>query len=397
MKKIKVAGVGCCLVDMLYRGIDFNQPFLKPYFSVKRGDGGLSPGKLVFREEFEDFSGITLDSFLKSLVDGRDPDMVNIGGPAVVALIHAAQLLNTPNYEVSFYGRTGNDKLGQYLSSKLKNTSLVIKNFSLTEKPSPSTVVFSDPDYNEGHGERMFINSIGAAWDVMPDHLNDGFFDSDIAVFGGTALVPNIHDSLSGLLKKAKEQGSITIVNTVFDFRNEKISQNSRWPLGESDESYPYTDLLITDREEAFRLSGSSDEASAVEFFKSKGLSAFLMTRGIDDVIGYSDGSLFSSNPEFRLPVCESIVNELRDLKTGDTTGCGDNFAGGVIAELARSLGNRSNKPDLKKAGALGVVSGGFACFYIGGTYAESHVGDKEQRINIYYKHYIKQLKGEQS
>jgi sugar/nucleoside kinase (ribokinase family) len=394
-EKICVSGVGCCLVDMLYNGIDFNTPFLKPFFSVRRGDGGLSPGKLVFREEFEAFSGVSLTSFLKSLVDGRVPDVVNIGGPSVVALIHAAQLLNTSGYEVSFYGRTGNDKMGQYLTSTINNTPLFLRNFLATDKPTPSTIVLSDPGYDNGHGERMFINSIGAAWDVMPQYLDDDFFESDITVFGGTALVPNIHDSLSGLLKKAKERGSITIVNTVFDFRNEKKSSESRWPLGDSDESYKYTDLLIADREEAFRLSGCSDEASAITFFKSKDLSAFLMTRGANDVLGYSDGSLFLSQSDLRLPVCDTIVEELKNSTSGDTTGCGDNFAGGVIAEVARTLKDSSGKPNLQKAGALGIVSGGFACFYIGGTYQESYDGEKMERIKNYIKQYIKQMSGE--
>lgn len=391
MKKIRVAGVGCCLVDMLYNGVDFDNAFLKPFLSQRRGDGGLSPGKLVFREEFETFSGVPLDSFLGSIMEGRDPDMVNVGGPAVVALIHVAQLLDNPGYEVSFYGRTGNDKMGQYLSATLNETPLVLKSFSATDRPTPSTVVLSDPDYDNGHGERMFINSIGAAWDVLPGCLADDFFASDITVFGGTALVPNIHDSLSGLLKKAKERGSITVVNTVFDFRNEKKSHDRRWPLGDSDESYQYTDLLITDQEEAFRLSGTSDEEAAIAFFKAQGISAFLMTRGTNDLLGFSDGNLFSQQSEIRLPVCGPIIEELKTFNGGDTTGCGDNFAGGVIAELARSVSESHGKPDLIRAAAFGVVSGGVACFYIGGTYRENRRGEKLEMINHYFTQYQKQ------
>jgi sugar/nucleoside kinase (ribokinase family) len=61
---------------------------------------------------------------------------------------------------------------------------------------TPSTIVLSDPDFDHGHGERVFINSIGAAWSYLPDNLNDDFFASDVVVFGGTALVPAIHDNL---------------------------------------------------------------------------------------------------------------------------------------------------------------------------------------------------------
>ena len=51
--KIIVSGVGCCLVDLLYNDIDFGSEKIQPYLSKKRGDGGLTPGHLVFKEEFE--------------------------------------------------------------------------------------------------------------------------------------------------------------------------------------------------------------------------------------------------------------------------------------------------------------------------------------------------------
>ena len=81
----------------------------------------------------------------------------------------------------------------------------------MIDNKTPSTVVLSDPSYENGHGERMFLNSIGAAWDYKPDELDDDFFNSDIVVFGGTALVPQIHDSMTSLLRKAKSKGCITI------------------------------------------------------------------------------------------------------------------------------------------------------------------------------------------
>jgi sugar/nucleoside kinase (ribokinase family) len=69
--------------------------------------------------------------------------------------------------------------------------------------------VLSDPDYDHGHGERIFINNIGAAWNLYPDDLDDAFFESNMVVFGGTALVPHIHQSLLELLKKAKGKKAV--------------------------------------------------------------------------------------------------------------------------------------------------------------------------------------------
>ena len=34
---------------------------------------------------------------------------------------------------------------------------------------------------------------------IRPDELDDDFFNSDIVVFGGTALVPLIHDNMTTL------------------------------------------------------------------------------------------------------------------------------------------------------------------------------------------------------
>jgi sugar/nucleoside kinase (ribokinase family) len=79
--------------------------------------------------------------------------------------------------------------------------------------------------------------------------------------------------------------------------------------------------------------------------------------------------------------------------KIGDTTGCGDNFAGGVIASIAQQLIEGTSKQiDFKKALALGVVSGGYACFYHGGTYFEKQPGEKLKNIEPFYNEYLKQI-----
>lgn len=390
--KIKVSGTGCCLVDILYNNIDFTSDGIRQYLSKERGDGGLSPGKLVFQEEFEMYSGISLDNFINRLTGGRNPDRINVGGPSIVSLINATQITDKVKCEVRYYGRAGNDINGMYLISALRKTPVVLKDFKLIENRTPSTIVLSDPFYDNGHGERMFINSIGAARDYHPDELDDDFFRSEIVAFGGTALVPNIHDHLTDLLKKAKSHGCITIVNTVFDFTNEKANPSKRWPLGEDDGSYEFTDILITDKEEALRLSGEPEINGAVEFFLEKRVSSFIITNGSSDIITYSDGLFFNSSPVTLLPVSQAIRKELKTYSGGDTTGCGDNFAGGIIASIVDQLIVGKKKFDLREACSWGVVSGGFACFYMGGTFFEEKPGEKLNRIKPYYDSYKKQI-----
>ena len=391
-EKIIVSGVGCCLVDLLYNGIDFHGETLRPFLSKGRGDGGLTPGQLVFQEEFEHYCGIPFTDLLTKITGGRNYDKINIGGPSIVSLIHAAQLSESNNCEVRFYGRGGNDEIGQYLLSSLSKTPVILKDYQLTNNRTPSTVVLSDPTYDNGHGERMFLNSIGAAWDCTPDQLDSDFFNSDIVVFGGTALVPNIHDSLTTLLKKAKSAGCMTIVNTVFDFRNEKANPSKKWPIGENDDSYQYIDLLITDHEEALRLSGEKDATAAIRFFIDQKVASLIVTNGAKPVATYADGRSFKTLDIEYMPVSLMVTEELKSPQDGDTTGCGDNFVGGVVASVVDQLQKASVPPDLKEACCWGVVSGGFTCFYMGGTYFEEISGEKKRKMLPYYESYRKQI-----
>jgi len=139
-KKIIVSGVGCCLVDLLYNDIDFAGPAMRTYLSLNRGDGGLTPGQLVFREEFEKFCPEPFDLVLNKLTGGRKHDKINIGGPSIVSLINAAQLVDKEHCEVRFYGRGGNDEIGSFLISALRKTPVVLKDFmEATERECLST------------------------------------------------------------------------------------------------------------------------------------------------------------------------------------------------------------------------------------------------------------------
>ena len=98
------------------------------------------------------------------------------------------------------------------------------------------------------------------------------------------------------------------------------------------------------------------------------------------------------------MPVSAAVGQALCEGKKGDSTGCGDNFAGGVIASLARQLYNSQLSTlncqlplDLIEATRWAVVSGGFACFYYGGTYIEKQKGEKLALLQDLYNQYLRQ------
>jgi sugar/nucleoside kinase (ribokinase family) len=351
----------------------------------------LEPGKLTFEEELERFAGQPFVSeILPSLTKGLESDKENIGGPCIVALINASQLAHKESV-VSFYGCRGDDEVSDKIMQKLNQTKLDLSHYRVEKgSETASTSVLSDPNYDNGHGERTFVNTIGASWHYLPEEVDESFYDSDICVFGSTALVPRIHQGLVPMLKKAKSKGRITVVNTVYDFLNEKEHPDKRWPMGESDESYQFIDLLLVDHEEALRLSGQKDVPSAIAFFREKGAGAVVVTNGAQNIYLWADSPLFGKIEEQTMPVSKAVGEALKQGKKGDSTGCGDNFAGGVIGSLARQMAN--NKAlDLKEACRWGIVSGGFACFYYGGTYLETKEGEKLGYLQELYDLYLKQ------
>jgi sugar/nucleoside kinase (ribokinase family) len=391
-RPITISGAGCCLVDQIYPDIDFSGPAVSKYMSRVKGDGGLYPGRLVFSEQFEAFADKELHSAVSEISQDRKEPTLNVGGPSIVALIHASQLLQGSPAEVRFYGARGDDNEGKFLQTKLEQTPVRLEHFRIAEGDTPTTIVLSDPNHNLGHGERIFINNIGASWNFGPDELKEDFFDADIVVFGGTALVPNLHDGLSDLLIRAKNAGCITIVNTVYDFRNEFANPGEPWPLGQGQDSYSHIDLLIMDREEALHLSGMKDLSEAGRFFKQQGVASYIITDGTEDTWCYSDGSLFKSLSRNTYPVSAKLISDLQGFEGGDTTGAGDNFVGGILASLAWQMQEETDQPDLAHCIAWGTVSGGYCCFHVGGTFIEMEPGEKLELIKPYLNQYWEQI-----
>ena len=394
--KIIVSGTGCALADYLYTDISFSSPQFRKYLSLEPGDGGLSPGKLVFTEELEKFSSLRYSNILAEITGDQEPETTNVGGNGIVPMIHVSQLLDEAGFDVRFYGGTGCDKTAILIYDLLKQTPLNTAHFKIvSDKPTPFTDVFSDPSYNNGQGERAFVNNIGAAWDYNPEFLEEKFFSSDIVFFGGTALVPQIHDNLTSLLEKAKRNNCITVLNTVFDFRSEKSNPFRPWPLGNTQESLKFIDLLIMGREEALRISGKYNLEDASKFFIERKSAAFIITNSAEDFFAYSSGGIFTDTDIVRLPVSAKVQEDIkkRPWIKGDTTGCGDNFVGGAIAAMAWHIKKAgTNKFDFMDIISWAVASGGFACYYYGGAWFENKRGEKLARVREIRDLYLEQI-----
>ncbi|TVR68043.1 MAG: carbohydrate kinase family protein [Spirochaetaceae bacterium] len=392
--KTSIAGVGCSLMDYLFTDISLKGDAFQRYRSRRPGDGGLVPGGLVFAEDLERFSGRDYQAVLEEITGGARAASSNLGGPSVVALVHAAQMLAERRIPVSFYGIRGDDEAGEQLAAILGRTPLAWDHYLPVPGSTPFTHVLSDPEYDNGAGERSFINSVGVVRDYGPGDIDDSFYSHGITVFGGTGLVPALHAELHVPVTRANRSGALTVVNTVYDFLNESRNPDKPWPLGKTEETCRATHLLIMDAEEARRLGGRDDLVEVVKAFREAGVAAVIVTRGPEPVLVEAGGGPFRDLPMSEFPISRKVGEDLAAGKRprGDTTGCGDNFVGGVLASLAEQMEAGAASLDLREAISWGVAGGGFACFSVGGTYLESRVGEKREAITEYYRAYRSQI-----
>jgi len=165
--------------------------------------------------------------------------------------------------------------------------------------------------------------------------------------------------------------------------------------LGSSNASYGLIDVLIMDRDEALRISGCNTIEEAAKYYMTTGVSSFIITNGANNIFIWSGGTLFEKQELIQMPVSQKVTDEIKSnpgLK-GDTTGCGDNFAGGIITSLAIQLKSKSKGEfDLIEALSWGVASGGFTCFTIGGTYLEATPGEKLKKVLEIQQDYLNQI-----
>ena len=197
---------------------------------------------------------------------------------------------------------------------------------------------------------------------------------------------------------KQKKNNSFVCVTTVYDFRAEQHAPQAPWPLVDN-EGYQSIDLLIMDAQEAKRISNCNTIESAIIFFKDKGVGATIITHGQYPVVAYASSPMYKRQDIGEFPISDRIYKELAALKCplGDTTGCGDNFAGGVLASVAsQATVHGFSNIDIVQAISWGVCSGGYTCLHTGGMFVERFKGEKLSLLMPYVRDYLKQINYEE-
>jgi sugar/nucleoside kinase (ribokinase family) len=231
---------------------------------------------------------------------------------------------------VRLAGMVGADAFGNVLLRKLESARVDTQLIQRSPAPTATTTVLVNSS-----GNRMFLHRLGASEEAFSErfeftpHVTHGMSRFHLAsVFGLPRLRPHTAD----LLRRAREAGLATSVDTQWDTRG-------RW-MQDLAPCLPFTDLLFMNEDEARMLSASSDPARAAEAMREHGTNVVVVKLGGRGCALYGPASVVEC-PAFQVPVV-------------DTTGAGDCFAGAFLAALLRG---RSFADAAKFANAVGALT----------------------------------------
>jgi len=82
---MKIVGIGCCVIDYIYQGIDFTQKPISDYIS-KDNINGLVFGEATLIKHLENHFNKSIDTILRGIVRDKKYKR-SLGGVAIATLI----------------------------------------------------------------------------------------------------------------------------------------------------------------------------------------------------------------------------------------------------------------------------------------------------------------------
>jgi len=235
------------------------------------------------------------------------------GGCAMNAGIDMAKI----GIDVALLGKVGQDSFGDFLKAELDkynvNSDGVVRD---SENQTSASIVLS-----ASNGERSFLHTVGANKTFCYDDVNwDVIEKSKIVFVAGTMLMDKFDgEDCARVLKRAKEMGKITVLDTAWD-------STGRW-MEVLAPSMPYIDVFLPSIDEAIELAGGITEPREIaDKFFEMGAKSVVIKLG-------SKGCYLRetvSSPETVIPCFKA--------NAVDTTGAGDSFCAGFISGMVKEL-----------------------------------------------------------
>lgn len=241
--------------------------------------------------------------------------------------------------DTAVVGKIGNDGFGSYLTTVLKTAGVETKGIAVGENSNTSaSVVVVGND-----SERSFVHCFGANREFCYEDINFDFIkEYKIAFFTGVNLMASFDGKpLGNAVKKAKELGLITIMDTAWD-------ASGRWMELVKD-ALPHLDYFIPSYDEAVNISGKTSPPEIADVFMSFGVKNVAIKLGKEGCyIKANDGT------EYTIP---TFLN----IKPIETTGAGDAFSSGFITGISKDW-------PLNKCGIFANAVGTFSVSAVGAS-----------------------------
>jgi sugar/nucleoside kinase (ribokinase family) len=248
-----------------------------------------------------------------------------IGGCAANSAIDMAKLgLNT-----AIVGMVGEDAFGDFMRNELSKNEVNIDGLVACQNASSASIVLSDSS-----GERTFLHCLGANGVFSEKSINYSIIENSKIIFvAGCMLMPSFDgEDCAKFLKKAKEMGKITALDTAWD-------DTGKW-MKTLEGSMQYIDYFIPSIDEAQQLSKKQKPEDIAAFFFSKGVKHVVIKLG-------KDGCYFQENASSAGQYLPSYK-----IKAVDTTGAGDSFCAGFLYGISKNMGI---KESCRLANAVGA------------------------------------------
>jgi sugar/nucleoside kinase (ribokinase family) len=263
-----------------------------------------------------------------------DEISLHTGGCAV----NTASTLARFEIPVEVIGRVGEDALGDFLLDALEGRGVGTGGVAVDpETGTSATMVMVDED-----GERRFLHHIGANAHLS---LDDVDFDlvrrASILHVAGALVLPSLDgEPTAELLRRAREAGIITFLDTVWD-------ATGRW-MSVLRPALPYVDYFVPSLPEARALTGREEPEAAARALLDEGVGTVGLKMG-------AEGALVVTSEGELLQVPAYEVNVV------DATGAGDAFAAGFITGVWKGWSLEKSARFANAVGALCVTGTGAA------------------------------------
>jgi len=234
-------------------------------------------------------------------------------------------------------GKVGNDGFGDFMVNSLTRNGVDCAGVVRDDEVATSATMV----VVHGDGERSFIHYLGANAVLTDADVNyDVVKSSRILHIAGTFLMPSFDgEPTARVLKKAKEMGVTTALDTAWDSRG-------NW-MKLLETCLPYVDYAVPSIEEARMVTGKYEPCDVAGVLMDKGVGTVALKMGDQGCY------IRSKDVELRIPIYR--------VDAVDATGAGDAFAAGFLAGLA-------NGWDLERTGKFANATGAFCVTAIGAT-----------------------------